>query len=83
MSLKKTELYRGFNLFTEQRRPGAWVCAAIEVPAEEGARARPPEQGRLPGETPSREAAVAVARAHVDRIHENRRNRARPQPPEA
>jgi hypothetical protein len=48
----------------------------VEVPSGEvGVHARPPQQGRVPGEHPSREAALAAARAHVDRIQQNRRNR--------
>ena len=35
MSLKKTELYRGFNIFTEEIRTGAW-------------RVADPTQGRVP-----------------------------------
>jgi hypothetical protein len=75
MSLKKTELYRGFNVFTEEVRPGAWVFSLVEVPADPGEHRRSPQQGRMPGEHASREAAVAAARAHVDRIQQNRRNR--------
>jgi hypothetical protein len=32
MTLKKAELYRGFNIFTE-RSAGAWRVAVVEVPA--------------------------------------------------
>jgi hypothetical protein len=78
MTLKKTELYRGFNLFTEEVRPGTWSVAAVEIPSGEvGAHPRPPQQGRIPGEHPSRDAALASARAHVDRVHQNRKNRLR------
>jgi hypothetical protein len=77
MSLKKVELYRGFNIFVEESRPGAWGVAAVEVPAAEGGQhPRPPQQGRLPGTHPSKEAALTAARAHIDRIHQNRKNRA-------
>ncbi len=76
MTLKKTELYRGFNIFTEQVHPGVWGFSLVEVPSEEaGGHARTPQQGRVPGEHPSRDAALAAARAHVDRIQQNRRNR--------
>ncbi len=76
MTLKKTELYRGFNIFTEQAHPGVWVFSLVEVPSGEvGGHARTPQQGRVPGEHPSRDAALAAARAHVDRIQQNRRNR--------
>lgn len=78
MALKKSELYRGFNLFTEEVRAGAWSVAAVEIPPPEpGAHPRPPQQGRLPGEHPSKEAALAAARAHIDRVHLNRKNRLR------
>jgi hypothetical protein len=75
MALKKTELYRGFNIFTEALRPDAWVFSIVEVPSELGERSRPPQQGRMPGEHASREAALAAARQHIDRIQHNRRNR--------
>ncbi len=76
MTLKKAELYRGFNIFTDEVRPGAWVFSLVEVPsAEAGGHPRTPQQGRVPGEHSSREAALAAARAHVDRIQENRRRR--------
>jgi len=76
MALKKTELYRGFTIFTEALRPGVWIFSAIEVPSGLGERTRPPQQGRVPGEFPSKEAAVGAARQHIDRIQQNRRNRA-------
>ncbi len=76
MALKKAELYRGFNIFTEAVRPNAWVFSIVEVPSELGQRSRPPQQGRVPGEHPSRETAVSAARQHIDRIQQNRRNRA-------
>ena len=76
MTLKKTELYRGFNIFTEEVRAGAWRVALVEVPASDGGeRKRTPEQGRLPGEHPSQASALTAARAHIDRIHQNRRSR--------
>ena len=76
MSLKKTELYRGFNIFTEEVRAGAWRVALVEVPGSDGGgRKRTPEQGRLPGEHPSKASALTAARAHIDRIHQNRRSR--------
>ena len=76
MTLKKTELYRGFNLFTEEVRVGVWRAALVEVPSTEGTeRSRTPQQGRVPGEHPSKESALTAARAHIDRIHQNRRNR--------
>ena len=77
MTLKKTELYRGFHIFVEQVRPGAWVFAAVQIPSLEDVRGvRAPNQGRVPGEHPSKDAAVSAARAHIDRIHKNRQNRA-------
>jgi hypothetical protein len=77
MGLKKTELYRGFNVFTEQVRTGIWAVSVIEIPSSEGtAVVRAPSHGRVPGEHPSKEAAVTAARAQVDRIHKNRLNRA-------
>ncbi len=61
MTLKKTELYRGFNLFTEEVRAGAWRVAVVEVPASDGGeRPRTPQQGRLPGEHPSRASALEL-----------------------
>ena len=76
MTLKKTELYRGFNLFTEEVRAGVWRVALVEVPSTEGAgRDRTPEQGRVPGEHPSKESALIAGRAHIDRVHQNRRKR--------
>ena len=76
MTLKKTELYRGFNLFTEEVRVGVWRVALVEVPPTESTeRSRTPQQGRVPGEHPSKESALTAARAHIDRIHQNRRNR--------
>ncbi len=76
MTLKKTELYRGFNIFTEEVRAGAWRVAVVEVPASDGGeQRRTPQQGRLPGEHPSRASALTAARAHIDRIQQNRRSR--------
>jgi hypothetical protein len=77
MSLKKTELYRGFSIFTEQVRPGIWGFSVIEVPSSEGANiVRSPNHGRVPGAHPSKEAALLAARTHIDRINKNRQNRA-------
>ena len=77
MSLKKIELYRGFRVFSEQVRPGICGFSVIEVPSSEGANiVRSPNQGRVPGEHPSKEAALLAARAHIDRINKNRQNRA-------
>jgi hypothetical protein len=75
MGLKKAELYRGFNVFTEEVRPGVWVFSLVEIPAEPGGHSRTPQHGRVAGEHASRDAALAAARAHVDRIQQNRRNR--------
>jgi hypothetical protein len=76
MGLKKTELYRGFNIFTDEVRAGAWRVALVEVPAGAGGeRRRTPEHGRLPGEHPSKASALTAAKAHIDRIHQNRRSR--------
>jgi len=76
MTLKKTELYRGFNIFTEEGRAGGWHVALVELPASEGGgHSRTPQQGRLPGGHPSKDSALTAARAHIDRIHENRRHR--------
>lgn len=77
MGLKKTELYRGFHIFTEQVRPGVWGFSVVEVPASEDPNPlRIPNHGRVPGEHPSKEAALSAARAHIDRINKNRQNRA-------
>ena len=76
MTLKKTELYRGFNIFTEEVRAGGWRVALVEVPASNGKeRSRTPQQGRLPGEHPSKASALTAARTHIDRIQQNRRSR--------
>ncbi len=76
MGLKKAELSRGFNLFTEEVRAGVWRVALVEVPAADGGeRRRTPQQGRLPGEHPSKASALTAARAHIDRIQQNRRSR--------
>ncbi len=78
MTLKKTELYRGFNIFMEEIRAGGWRVALVEVPASEGAEhSRTPQQGRVSGEHPSKASALTAAKAHIDRIHQNRRNRSR------
>jgi hypothetical protein len=77
MSLKKVELYRGFNIHAEEVRAGTWGISAVEIPSSEAMDPiRPPSQGRVPGEFQSKEAAVAAARAHIDRINTNRKNRA-------
>jgi hypothetical protein len=76
MTHKKSELYRGFNIFTEEIRSGVWSFALTEVPPTEAAEPpRPPARRRVPGEHPSKEAALAAARAHIDRIQQNRKNR--------
>ena len=83
MGLKKAEFCRGFNIFTEEVRAGAWSVALVEVPVSDGGERRgpnpravtPPEQGRLPGEHPSKASAVTAAKAHIDRTHQNRRSR--------
>ncbi len=77
MSLKKTDLYRGFNIYVDEIRAGVWGFSLVEVPSsEDTSTIRPPLKGRVPGEHQSREAAREAARAHVDRIHTNRKNRA-------
>ena len=76
MGLKKVELYRGFNIFMEERRSGVWGIAVVEVPPGGTEVMRAPSQGRVPGEHQSKEAALEAARAHIDRIQKNRRNRA-------
>ena len=76
MTLKRSELYRGFNIFTEEVRTGVWRLALVEIPSSEDLeRSRTPQQGRVPGEHPSKESALTAARAHIDRIQQNRRNR--------
>ncbi len=76
MSLKKIEPYRGFNIYTEEIRGGIWGISAVEIPSGEADIIRAPSQGRVPGEYQSKEAALEAARAHIDRIQKNRRNRA-------
>ena len=76
MSLKKSELYRGFNIYTEELRAGIWGISVVEVPSGEADNIRAPSQGRVPGEHPSKVAALEAARAHIDRIQKNRKNRA-------
>jgi hypothetical protein len=77
MSLKKVELYRGFSIYVEEVRVGIWGISVIAVPSSEARDPiRPPSQGRVPGEYQSKEAAVAAARVHIDRINTNRKNRA-------
>ena len=76
MTHKKSDLYRGFNIFTEETRPGVWSFSLAEVSsAEAPEHPRPPARRRVPGEHASKEAALAAARAHVDRIQQNRKNR--------
>ena len=77
MGPKKIDLYRGFNVFVDEIRAGVWSLSVVEVPSsEEMSMAKPPLKRRLPGEHPSKETAREVARAHIDRIHANRKNRA-------
>ena len=76
MSFKKVELYRGFNIYMEQLGTGTWGVSVVEVPTEEVSSLRAPTQGRLPGGFQSKDSAVEAARAHIDRIQKNRRNRA-------
>jgi hypothetical protein len=76
MTHKKSDLYRGFNVFTEEVRPGVWSFSLAEVSSMEAAEhPRPSARRRVPGEYPSKEAALAAAREHVDRIQQNRKNR--------
>jgi len=75
MSLKKVELYRGFNIYMEQLQTGKWGTSVVEVPSDEVSSLRTPTQGRLPGGFQSKDAALEAARAHIDRIQKNRRNR--------
>jgi hypothetical protein len=77
MSPKKVELYRGFNIYLEEVRAGAWGISVVEIPSSEARDPiRPPSRGRVPGDYQSKEAALAAARAHIDRINTNRKNRA-------
>ena len=76
MSLKKVELYRGFNIYREGLRSGIWGISVVEIPPEDADGIRAPSQGRVPGEYQSKEAALEAARAHIDRMQKNRRNRA-------
>jgi hypothetical protein len=78
MSLKKVELYRGFNIYAEEVRSSTWRISVVEIPSSEAMdpSIRPPSQGRVPGEYQSKEAAIAAARVHIDRINTNRKNRA-------
>ncbi len=77
MSLRKTDLYRGFNVYIGEIRAGVWGFAVVEVPSsEETSTIRPPLTGRVPGEYPTKESAREAARTHIDRIHTNRKNRA-------
>ena len=76
MGLKKVELYRGFNIYAEELRDGIWGISALEVPPGGGSITRSPSQGRIPGEYRSKESALEAARAHIDRIQKNRKNRA-------
>jgi hypothetical protein len=55
MSLKKVELYRGFNIYAEEVRVGAWRISVVEIPSSEARDPiRPPSQGRVPGDYQSR-----------------------------
>ena len=77
MSLKKIDLYRGFNIYVDEIRAGVWGLSVVEVPSsEDTSMVKPPLKRRLPGEHPTKESAREVARAHIDRIHTNRKNRA-------
>ena len=78
MSLIKVELYRGFNIYAEEVRAATWRISVVEIPSSEARdpAIRPPSQGRVPGEYQSKEAAIAAARVHIDRINTNRKNRA-------
>ncbi len=77
MALRKTDLYRGFNVYVDEIRAGVWGFSVVEVPSSEETRpARAPLKGRVPGEYPSKESAREAARTHIDRIHTNRKNRA-------
>jgi hypothetical protein len=77
MSMKKVELYRGFNIYVEEVRVGVWGFSVIEIPSSEDRNPiRPPSQARVPGVHQSKEAALAAARMHIDRINTNRKNRA-------
>ncbi len=81
MGFKKVELYRGFNIFTEEIRAGVWGVSVVEVPSsEDTTAARSPSHGRMPGAHPDKQTAVLAARLHVDRIHKNRQNRANQRP---
>ncbi|HSD51614.1 MAG TPA: hypothetical protein VLG48_09410 [Candidatus Methylomirabilis sp.] len=63
MTLKKTDRYREFNIFTEEVRTGSWRVELLEVTASDGGeRSRTPQQGRLPGEHPSEASALLAAR---------------------
>ena len=77
MSPKKIDLYRGFNIFVDEVRAGIWGFSVVAVPSsEDTSTIRPPLKKRVPGEHPSKESAREAARAHIDRIHTNRKNRA-------
>jgi hypothetical protein len=77
MGFKKVDLYRGFNIYVEEVRPGTWGFAAVEIPSSEATGSiRPPSQGRVPGGFQSKDSAIAAARVHIDRINKNRKNRA-------
>lgn len=76
MTLKRIERYRGFNIYTEEIRVGIWGFAVVRIPSSEVADIiRTPYQGRVPGEHKSKESALEAARTHIDRIHQNRKNR--------
>ena len=72
----KKELYRGFNILTEQVRPGIWSVSVVEVPSTGGMERTPSVQrAKVPGDFASMDAGLIAARAHIDRIHQNRKNR--------
>ncbi len=77
MSPKKIDLYRGFNVYVDEIRAGVWGLSVMEVSSsEEISMVRGPLKRRIPGEHPSRESAREAARAYIDRVHTNRKNRA-------
>ena len=75
MGLKKVEVYRGFSIYTEELQAGVWGISAVEVPSGGPETTRSPSQGRVPGTHQSKDAAREAARAHIDRILKNRKNR--------
>ncbi len=77
MSPKKIDLYRGFNVYADEIRAGVWSSSVMEVtPSGETSAARASAKRRIPGEHPSKESVREAARAYIDRIHTNRKNRA-------